>query len=377
MIKFADEAKIRVASGKGGNGCIAFRREKYVPNGGPAGGDGGRGGDVIFQIRQNMRGLTHLRAKTVYKARNGSEGMGKKRYGKKGEDVLIPIPPFCIIKDARTGRLLHDFGEAEEGEFVFLKGGKGGWGNCHFKGPQSQAPRIALKGAEGEEMEIIVELNIVADIGFVGHPNAGKSSLLNYFTRARAKVADYPFTTKFPNLGVMRLEDGSDIILLDIPGLLEGAGEGVGLGLKFLKHISRTVAIAFLIDLSSENYLISYDVLLKELASYSQEVADKKHIVIGTKLDLPDGMERLALLKQKLATRCDVIGISVLNDWGMDEVKKGFITLFNRSKKTTVATDEGNCENHFMQVQLEDVVYESRDDFGATVSLSRKRRVKK
>ena len=373
MIKFADEAKIRVASGKGGNGCIAFRREKYVPNGGPAGGDGGRGGDVIFQIRQNMRGLTHLRAKTVYKAHNGGEGMGKKRYGKKGDDVIIPIPPFCIIKDAKTGKLLHDFEDAEEGEFVFLKGGNGGWGNCHFKGPQAQAPRIALKGAEGEEKEIIVELNIVADIGFVGHPNAGKSSLLNYFTRARAKVADYPFTTKFPNLGVLRLEDGSDIVLLDIPGLLEGAGEGVGLGLRFLKHISRTVAIAFLIDLSSENYLDSYDVLLKELSSYSKELSEKKHIVIGTKLDLPDGFERLSLLKQHLESRSEVIGISVFNDWGMDEAKMSFISLFHRSKKAQVEENE----EHFMKMQLEEPSYEVRDDFGATVSLSRKRRVKK
>ena len=371
MIKFADEARIRVSSGRGGNGCIAFRREKYVPNGGPAGGDGGRGGDVVFEIRQNMRGLTSLRAKTVYKARNGGEGMGKKRYGKQGADGIIPIPPFCIIKEAYTGEILHDFQDAQEGTFVFLKGGNGGWGNCHFKGSVNQAPRIALKGEEGIEKEIIVELNIVADIGFVGHPNVGKSSLLNYFTRARARVADYPFTTKFPNLGVLRLDDGSDIVLLDIPGLLEGAGEGVGLGLQFLKHISRTVAIAFLVDLSCDDYLTAYHTLCKELKSYSAELTKKKHIVIGTKLDLPGTKERLQELKAHL--KLDVIGISTFNDWGMDELKESFIELFNASSTKQIQNDT----QHFMMQHLEESSYEKRDDFGSTVSLSRKRKIKK
>lgn len=371
--KFADEAKVRVSSGRGGNGCIAFRREKYVPNGGPAGGDGGDGGDVVFKIKQNIRGLTHLRAKTVYKAQNGGEGMGKKRYGKRGDDVVIPVPPFCIIKDALTGEVLHDFGDAEEGEFVFLKGGNGGWGNCHFKKSTLQAPRIALKGEDGVEKEIIVELNIVADIGLVGFPNAGKSSLINYFTNARARVADYPFTTKVPNLGVLRLEDGSDIVLLDIPGLLEGAGEGVGLGLKFLKHIVRTVAIAFLIDLSSDNYSSAYQTLCKELNTFSDELAKKHHIIIGTKLDLPNTKERLLELKESFSHVCPVVGVSVFNDWGMEEVKRELINLFNKSKKHVSQT----ISEHFMMQELEDVEYEARDDFGATVSLSRKRKVRK
>ena len=373
MIKFADEAKIKVSSGRGGAGCIAFRREKYVPNGGPAGGDGGRGGDVIFKIKENMRGLTHLRHKTVYKAHNGQEGAGKKRYGKKGDDVIIFLPPGCVIKDATTKKVLHDFKDEIDGEFVFLKGGNGGWGNCHFKGPSMQAPRVALKGAEGEEKEIIVELNIVADIGLVGHPNAGKSSFLNYFTNAHAKVADYPFTTKIPNLGVLRVDNDGDIVLLDIPGLLEGAGEGVGLGLKFLKHVSRTVAIAFLIDLSNDNYMIAYDTLCKELKTFSESLIKKEHIVIATKLDIPGTEERLIELKKLLASKCDVIGVSVFNDWGMEEVRKAIISLFNKSKKVV---KEDNVD-HFMMQELEDISYEVRDDFGATISLSRKRRVKK
>jgi len=213
----------------------------------------------------------------------------------------------------------------------------------------------------------------VADIGFVGHPNAGKSSLLNYFTNARAKVADYPFTTKFPNLGVLRLDNEGDIVLLDIPGLLEGAGEGVGLGLRFLKHISRTVAIAFLIDLSDENYLNSYDTLCKELKTFSPDLLKKEHIIIATKLDLPGTEEHLIEMKKAMEGKCKVVGISVFNDWGMEEVKKELINLFNKSKKVELKEDS----SHFMMQELEDVSYEIRDDFGATISLSRKRRVKK
>ena len=374
--KFADEAKIRVKAGRGGNGCIAFRREKYVPNGGPSGGDGGRGGDVVFEIKENMRALVHLRCHTVYKAKNGQDGMGKKRYGAKGSDVVIPIPPFCIIKDVNNGKILHNFGEAKEGRYVFLKGGNGGWGNCHFKSSTKQSPRIALKGEEGVEMELIVELNIVADIGFVGLPNAGKSSLLNYFTRSHAKVAPYPFTTKSPNLGVLRVEDDIDIVLLDIPGLLEGASEGVGLGLKFLKHISRTKTIAFLIDLSDDAYLSTYNVLLKELKNYSEKLVQKKHVVIGTKLDIEGSYERLKELKSSLPPSCCVIGISSVTGEGMDDLKNEFLALFLQDgKKNERAKIE--IKEHFMMAELEDLDYEIRDDFGATVSLSRKRRVKK
>lgn len=374
--QFADEAKIRVRSGRGGNGCIAFRREKYVPNGGPSGGDGGRGGNVVFEIRENMRALVHLRCKTVYKAKNGQDGMGKKRYGAKGEDVIIPLPPFCIIKDAKNGKVLHNFGEAKEGRFVFLKGGNGGWGNCHFKSSTMQSPRVALKGEEGDEMELIVELNIVADIGFVGLPNAGKSSLLNYFTRSHARVAPYPFTTKSPNLGVLRVQDDIDIVLLDIPGLLEGASEGVGLGLKFLKHISRTKTLAFLIDLSDSTYLSTYNVLLKELKNYSDELVQKKHIIIGTKLDVEGSYERLTELKNSLSSTCKVIGISSITGDGMEELKKEFLSLFLQdSKQKDFSKPE--TKQHFMLEELEDGGYEMRDDFGATISLSRKRRAKK
>lgn len=381
MIKFADESKIRVSSGKGGNGCIAFRREKYIPKGGPSGGDGGKGGDLIFEVKRNMRTLVHLRHKRVYKAKNGSEGEGSQRFGKKGEDCIIPLPPGCVIKDAETGKLIFDFGEAEEGQFVFLKGGNGGWGNCHFKTSTNQAPKIALPGQEGETREIIVELNIIADIGLVGFPNAGKSSLLDYFTNARPKIAPYPFTTKIPNLGVLRVDEERDIIIADIPGILEGASEGIGLGIRFLKHIARSAGLAFLIDLSEENYLEAYSILCKELDSYSEELSQKKRIIVATKLDLPDTQERLKKLQDKIPDQ-KILGISLVNKWGLDEIKKAFISLaddIQKKVKKEEDSDPYSSKKNFMEADLEEFVYEKKDNdnFGATVSLSRKRKPKK
>lgn len=381
MIKFADESKIRVSSGKGGNGCIAFRREKYIPKGGPSGGDGGKGGDLIFEVKRNMRTLVHLRHKRVYKAKNGSEGEGSQRFGKKGEDCIIPLPPGCVIKDAETGKLIFDFGEAEEGQFVFLKGGNGGWGNCHFKTSTNQAPKIALPGQEGETREIIVELNIIADIGLVGFPNAGKSSLLDYFTNARPKIAPYPFTTKIPNLGVLRVDEERDIIIADIPGILEGASEGIGLGIRFLKHIARSAGLAFLIDLSEENYLEAYSILCKELDSYSEELSQKKRIIVATKLDLPDTQERLKKLQDKIPDQ-KILGISLVNKWGLDEIKKTFISLaddIQKKVKKEEDSDPYSSKKNFMEADLEEFAYEKKDNdnFGATVSLSRKRKPKK
>lgn len=381
MIKFADESKIRVSSGKGGNGCIAFRREKYIPKGGPSGGDGGKGGDLIFEVKRNMRTLVHLRHKRVYKAKNGSEGEGSQRFGKKGEDCIIPLPPGCVIKDAETGKLIFDFGEAEEGQFVFLKGGNGGWGNCHFKTSTNQAPKIALPGQEGETREIIVELNIIADIGLVGFPNAGKSSLLDYFTNARPKIAPYPFTTKIPNLGVLRVDEERDIIIADIPGILEGASEGIGLGIRFLKHIARSAGLAFLIDLSEENYLEAYSILCKELDSYSEELSQKKRIIVATKLDLPDTQERLKKLQDKIPDQ-KILGISLVNKWGLDEIKKAFIGLadgIQKKVKKEEDSDPYSSKKKFMEADLEEFAYEKKDNdnFGATVSLSRKRKPKK
>jgi GTP-binding protein len=317
MQKFADEALIEVSSGAGGNGCVAFRREKYVPKGGPSGGDGGRGGDVVFTIRRNLRTLAHLRYKQSFKAENGRDGEGGCRHGRDGFDITIPLPPGSVLKEAETGALIRDFGKSGE-DFVFLRGGNGGWGNVHFKSSVNQAPRKALPGKPGKEARLRVELRIIADIGFVGFPNAGKSSLLDRFTRARPKIAPYPFTTRIPNLGVLSL-DGRDIILADIPGLIEGASEGLGLGIRFLKHISRTSALLFLIDLSQDNYRKAFGALCRELEAFSPDLVKKPRLILGTKTDLEESCGRLEELREKYPQE-KVRGISVFSGQGLAEL---------------------------------------------------------
>ena len=351
MQKFADEVIIEVSSGNGGNGCAAFHREKYVPKGGPSGGDGGHGGDVIFQVKRNLRTLAHLRYKQRFMAENGHDGEGRGRYGRKGGDIVIFLPPGSILRDAETGELVRDFGK-NENEFLFLKGGSGGWGNIHFKSSTNQTPRKALPGKPGKKRRLLVELQILADIGLVGFPNAGKSSLLEKFTNARPKIASYPFTTKIPNLGVLTLgkgeDDGRDIIIADIPGLIEGASEGLGLGIRFLKHISRTIALAFLIDLGEDNYLEAFDVLFHELEAFSAGLSKagqdpkagqgpagelltaKRRIIIGTKMDLENAgipvKARLAELKKKYPKE-EIIGISVFSGEGIPELTTLFGSL--------------------------------------------------
>jgi GTP-binding protein len=328
--KFADEALIEVSSGNGGNGCAAFRREKYVPKGGPAGGDGGRGGNVVFTVRRNLRTLAHLRYKHTFKAENGRDGEGGGRYGRNGEDVCIPLPPGSLIRDAESGELIRDFSDKTE-NYMFLKGGNGGWGNIHFKSSVNQAPRRALPGQPGKTAQLKVELQIMADVGLVGFPNAGKSSLLDRFTNARPKIAPYPFTTKIPNLGVLTVgasadSGGRDIILADIPGLIEGASEGAGLGIRFLKHISRTAALAFLIDLSDDNYLTAFDVLLKELEAFSPDLVKKRRLLLGTKTDLPETDGRLAELAAKYPTE-QLRGISVFSGEGIAALAEDLLRL--------------------------------------------------
>jgi GTP-binding protein len=329
---FADEALIEVSSGNGGNGCVAFRREKYIPKGGPSGGDGGRGGDVVFEVRRNLKTLARLRYQQSFRAENGRDGEGRDRHGRGGGDVLVPLPPGTVIRDADTGELLRDFGK-EPGCFVFLKGGNGGWGNVHFKSAVNQAPRKALPGKPGQTRRLRVDLRLLADIGLVGFPNAGKSSLLDRFSRAHPRIAPYPFTTKIPNLGVLtygasRREDGGgrDILIADIPGLIEGASGGAGLGIRFLKHISRTSALLFLIDLSEDSFNRAYEILYNELESFSPELVAKPRIIVGTKLDLPGTVERLGELRLK-HTGDRVLGVSVFSGEGLGELAAAMIEL--------------------------------------------------
>ncbi len=334
MIQFADEATIRVSSGKGGNGCASFRREKYIPNGGPNGGDGGRGGDVVFCVRRNLRTLAHLRFHPVLKARNGGDGQSWNRYGRDGEDIVIPLPPGSAIRDAETGELIHDFTtEAEDERFVFLKGGNGGWGNVHFKSSTNQAPRRANPGEPGIERELRIELSVMADVGLVGFPNAGKSSLLDLFTNARPKIAPYPFTTKIPNLGVLHVDDEKDFIIADIPGIIEGASEGAGLGVRFLKHISRTAGLLFMIDCSDENCFSAYDALLHELEGFSADLLLKPRIVLCNKIDVEGALENAHKVRSAiLASDPDVkvIEVSVAARTNMDDARKEIISLVEK-----------------------------------------------
>ena len=327
MAQFADEAVIEVRSGKGGNGCIAFRREKYIPRGGPNGGDGGKGGDVVFCVKRNMRTLAKLRNQVVFKAKNGGDGSGWNKYGKDGEDVVIAVPPGTTIRDAETDELIHDFTDEDENErFVFLSGGKGGWGNVHFKSSTNQAPRYAHPGTPGEVRKLRLELSIIADAGLVGFPNAGKSSLLNAFTNARPKIAPYPFTTKIPNLGVLRIDDEQDIVIADIPGIIEGASGGAGLGIRFLKHISRTAGLAFIIDCSDDTYADAYEKLNGELSAFSSDLASKKRIILCNKIDVAGAAVRAAELAQKYK---DIVTVpfSIHTREGLERVKKELISL--------------------------------------------------
>jgi GTPase len=359
VIKFADEATIIVSSGKGGDGCVAFRREKFVPFGGPAGGDGGRGGDVVFEVRRNLRTLAQLRYQQTFKAENGQPGMGKNMHGRDGSDAVVLVPPGTILRDGDTNELVKDFGISEkaaehgnEGErWVYLKGGKGGWGNTHFKTSVNQAPRQFQPGQPAQTVHLHVELQLIADIGFVGFPNAGKSSLLDHFTNARPKIAPYPFTTKIPNLGMLSMRE-RDIVLADIPGIIEGAHDGAGLGLRFLKHISRTSVLAFLVDLSDENWETAFDVLVDELSSFAPALASKRRVLIATKLDLPEAEERFNAFREAHKGE-ETYGISVFSGRGIDELREAFFAIVTDAEKAKsgkleeedfFGPDEGNDE---------------------------------
>ena len=283
---FVDFVKLRVKSGKGGAGCVSFRREKFIAKGGPDGGDGGKGGDVVVICDKNTNTLSHFKGKKLLKAKNGRPGEGKKKHGKNGEDLILKVPPGTIIKDAQTGEILLDMKEDGERK-VLLEGGKGGLGNWHFRGPRNQVPRYAQPGEEGKELEIIMELKLIADVGLVGFPNAGKSTLISTLSNARPEIANYEFTTLTPKLGVVKVDDFRSFVMADIPGIIEGAHEGKGLGLEFLKHIERTHTILYMIDLASlRDPVYQFKTLKKELKNYSEKLANRNYAIALTKCDV-------------------------------------------------------------------------------------------
>ncbi len=322
-----DYAKILVKAGNGGNGCVSFRREKFVPKGGPNGGDGGNGGNVKFKADRSLATLIDFRYKKIYKAGAGKHGMGGDKTGKTGEDAVINVPCGSIIKDAATSEILADL--IKDGQtYLAAKGGKGGKGNARFATATNQAPRNAEPGGKGEEKEIIIELKLIADVGLVGLPNAGKSTLISKISAAKPKIADYPFTTLQPNLGIVRYKDYNSFVVADIPGLIEGAHLGKGLGIRFLKHIERTKILVFLIDSTlipyKENKTEDYETLVNELKGYDISLLDKPKIICFTKIDAL-GEEQISELNKikfkKSKEKIPVLKISSVSGENLSKLK--------------------------------------------------------
>ena len=307
---FVDKARITVRAGKGGDGAVAFHREKYVAAGGPDGGDGGRGGDVVFVVDDNMSTLMDFRYKRKYVAGNGANGMGKRCYGKDGETLYIKVPRGTLVRDTATNAIIHDMSTGEN--WVAAKGGRGGWGNLHFATPTRQVPRFAKPGLPGESHEITLELKLLADVGLVGFPNVGKSTLLSVVSKAHPKIANYHFTTLFPNLGVVYVDEGVSFVMADIPGIIEGASEGAGLGHDFLRHIDRCRLLIHLVDVSGSegrDPVEDFDAINAELREYNPELAERPQIVAANKCDLlGDDRENI----ERLKSHVEVLGYSFL-----------------------------------------------------------------
>lgn len=321
---FIDEAVIYVKAGDGGNGCVAFRREKYVPRGGPSGGDGGRGGDVMLVASEHYNTLLHFRFNPEYKAQRGRHGEGSNRTGQQGASIEVPVPVGTVVFDADTGEQLHDFVTAGD-RFVAARGGRGGRGNARFATSTHQAPTEHEPGRPGEERRLRLELKLLADAGLVGFPNAGKSTLISRISAARPKIADYPFTTLEPHLGVVSLEDQRTFVVADIPGLIEGAHEGHGLGIRFLRHVERTRLLVHLVDVSEatgRDPVRDFEVVTAELASFSEELANKPVLVVATKLDAAQDPERLESLRRMAAEKeLPFYAISSVTGQGIEELK--------------------------------------------------------
>ncbi len=286
---FVDSAKITVRAGDGGNGCVSFRREKYVAAGGPDGGDGGKGGDIVFQVDDNLTTLSDFRYKRKYTAQAGAPGRANRCFGKGGEDTVIRVPRGTVVREAETGRLLADLSSDEP--VVVAKGGRGGWGNTHFATATRQVPRFAKPGTPGESYELKLELKLLADVGLVGFPNVGKSTLISVVSEAKPVIADYHFTTLTPVLGVVRVAEGVSFVMADIPGIIEGASEGVGLGHEFLRHIDRCRLLIHIVDVAGSegrDPIEDFEAINKELAAYNEELAGRPMLVAGNKCDLAD-----------------------------------------------------------------------------------------
>ncbi|PAD21767.1 GTPase ObgE [Terribacillus saccharophilus] len=319
---FVDQVKVFVKAGDGGNGIVAYRREKYIPLGGPAGGDGGNGGDVIFKVDEGLNTLMDFRYQRHFKAKRGENGMSKGQHGKNSEPLILPVPPGTIVRDEDTGEVIADLTKHEQ-EAVIAKGGRGGRGNSRFATPRNPAPDFAENGEPGVERNLQIELKLIADVGLVGFPSVGKSTFISVVSAAKPKIADYHFTTLAPNLGVVETQDQRSFVLADLPGLIEGAHEGIGLGHQFLRHVERTRVIVHVIDMASTEGRDPYDdyvTINEELLKYNEDLTTRPQIIIANKMDIPEAEENLVVFKEKIPADIDVFPISAITRDGLQDV---------------------------------------------------------
>ena len=341
---FVDYVKIYCRSGKGGRGSSHFRREKYIPKGGPDGGDGGRGGHVYLRGNRNYWTLLHLKYERHIMATNGESGGAKRSFGKDGEDRVIEVPCGTVVYDAETGEFICDV--TEDGQKVMLlKGGRGGLGNCHFKTSTNQAPRYAQPGEPAQERMVILQLKLLADVGLVGFPNAGKSTLLSVVSAAKPKIADYPFTTLEPNLGIVSYHDGKSFVMADIPGIIEGASQGKGLGLRFLRHIERNSLLLFMVPADTDSIRKEYDILLRELTAFNPDLQDKQRVLAVTKCDMLDD-ELIEAMKDDLPD-VPVVFISSVTGQGITELKDVLWRELNDEENRVMTLTHRNLEDNF------------------------------
>ena len=374
---FLDEVKIFVRSGDGGNGLVAFRREKYVPKGGPAGGDGGRGANVVFIVDEGLRTFMDYRYQKKFVAPNGENGMSKGMHGRKSKDLYLKVPPGTVIRDTDTGEVLADLVEHEQ-EVIVARGGRGGRGNCRFATPSNPAPEIAENGEPGEERNLTLELKLMADVGLVGFPSVGKSTLLSRTSKAKPKIADYHFTTLAPNLGVVETKDHRSFVMADLPGLIEGASQGVGLGHQFLRHIERTKVIVHVIDMSATDGRDPYEdykVINAELGEYNMRLLERPQVVVANKVDIPVASENLVEFKKRLAEDgedVDIVEISAFTRNNIDNLLYKISDILDNTDPNMLYeldTEEESMENRviYKHKPKDETFKITRDDTGAYV----------
>lgn len=373
---FVDQIKIEVKAGKGGDGMVAFRREKFVPNGGPAGGDGGRGGDIILQVDEGLRTLMDFRYHRIFKADNGGNGMIKQMTGRGATDTVIAVPQGTTVKNVETGQIMGDL--VENGDsLIVAHGGRGGRGNIRFASPKNPAPEIAENGEPGEIKEINLELKMLADVGLVGFPSVGKSTLLSVVTGAKPKIAEYEFTTLVPNLGMVQLDDGRDFAMADMPGLISGASNGVGLGLQFLRHIERTRVILHLVDMSSEDEdqaIERFRTINNELKSYDPALLQRPQIVVASKMDLPNAQANLDHFKEQLAQDTtlgdipEIFPISAITHSGLKPLMQRAADLLDQTPSFIEEPEENESDVARYEFESDEPAFEiSRDDEGTWI----------